>query len=129
MNTTCPDEERLKSLICEAFDELAGADSTRLGQIGTKLGKQAHGNKSRKRSRHHWLVWLLLGAATTATAWWAVKELAYRQDQTQPGISEPASEHQQPALDVTAPATNGQKQNSSTNKQPDNNVIYQRELY
>jgi len=71
MNIVCPSEERLKSLIMEAFDELPAPDPARIGQIASTLA-----NKTRKqarqhsRPRHHWLFWVLLGGSMTAAAWW-----------------------------------------------------------
>ena len=75
MNYPCPDESRLKLLISEAFDDLPSADGVRLGQIGSTLGKQAAALRPGRWPLKKWLFWLLLGAATTATAWWAGERL------------------------------------------------------
>ena len=71
MNTVCPSEEKLKSLIMEAFDELSAPDSARIGQIASTLAYKTkkHANR-RSRPRHHWLFWALLGGSLTAAAWW-----------------------------------------------------------
>jgi hypothetical protein len=130
MNTACPDEERLKSLIREAFDDLVGPDPARLRQIGARLGKQAQRGETRWTRARHWLFWLLLGAAATATAWWAVKELQDGGDEVDSVIPAPIVEPQgssakAPAAPPVAPAQNA----PGGHEQQNNSVIYRREVY
>lgn len=91
MNTRCPSEDRLKALIGEAFDELPGADTARLGQIGRKIGKQARSDKPRRLPMQHWLFWLLFGAGMAAAAWWGGRYFTENTAPQSPGISSPAA--------------------------------------
>ena len=68
MKPVCPSEERLKSLIMEAFDELPTANPARMQRIATTLGRKAVVKRTPKQS---WLFWLLLGSSMSAAAWWA----------------------------------------------------------
>ena len=80
MNTVCPSEERLKSLIMEAFDELPAPDPARIGQIASTLANKTkkQGNQQ-SRPRHQWLFWLLLSSSVTAAAWWGSSYLLPKQ--------------------------------------------------
>lgn len=71
MNTVCPSEERLKSLIMEAFDELSAPDPARIEQIASTLANKTKKSRNqRRRPQQQWLFWLLLGGSMTAAAWW-----------------------------------------------------------
>jgi hypothetical protein len=139
MNTTCPNEERLKSLICEAFDDLVGPDAARVGQIGARLETQAQRSETRRTRGRHWLFWLLLGAAATATAWWTINEIQRHGadagiEMSAPVVvpkSAPVEESGQPpatpAQDV--PGGHEQQNKHQPGADTDSSVIYQRELY
>jgi hypothetical protein len=139
MSIGCPDEEKLKSLIRESFDDLIGPDTARLGQIGARLGKQARRSETRRTRGRHWLFWLLLGTAVTATAWWAIKEIQRNGpdadiEVTAPVVvlkSAPVEESVQlpatPAQDVTDGHEQQNKHQPDADKE--SSVIYQRELY
>ena len=95
MNTACPTDDRLKSLICEAFDELSNADAARLGQIGNKISKKAQCNKPHRPKIQHWLFWLLFGASITAAAWWSNQYLSEEKEVLNSAIfSQPIISHE-----------------------------------
>lgn len=131
MNSTCPSEERLKSLICEAFDELSGADTVRLRQIGIDTGKLARCHKPSRSSMRHWIFWLLFGASMAAAAWWGSEALLVGKPATptapaQPVMPEPA------VSNGTKSSASSEKQGAdlkATIEQQDSPVIYQREQY
>ena len=134
MNTVCPSEERLKSLILEAFDELPAPDSARIEQIASTLAIKVKKQRNQpSRPRHHWLFWLLMGASMTATAWWGGKtllnyllppatEVILQQPLQEPAILEQQTAEQQ--LPIKAP----DKKQAKPHKK-DSPVIYKRELY
>ena len=129
MNAVCPNEDGLKSLIMEAFDELPAADPVRIQGIATTLANKAkkQGNL-RHRPRHHWLFWLLLGGSMTAAAWWA--ETKFGQPEPLPVVikTEPAAI----APVIKAPVANDKKLHKPADadgSKKDNHVIYQREIY
>ena len=129
MNTVCPSEERLKSLIMEAFDELSAPDSARIGQIASTLANKTKNQANRRsKPRHHWLFWVLLGGSMTAAAWWGGSHFLPQPTEI---IETDSIEIQQEPTKIILP------NNSKKNTQPpakkgadkDSSVIYQRELY
>jgi len=68
MKPVCPSEDRLKSLIMEAFNDLPTPDPARMQRIATTLNRKTD---RKSKPQHAWLFWLLLGGSMTAAAWWA----------------------------------------------------------
>lgn len=132
MNTLCPNEDRLKSLICEAFDEISGADAARLEKIGSQLSKRAHCNKPQRSKIRHWLFWLLLGTSMTAVAWWTGKSF-YKLEQpsvvieSSSGLAAPALPKQESI--TSTPVQKDQQNKHQPDADKDSSVIYKRELY
>jgi len=80
MNITCPTEDRLKSLIMEAFDELPAPDPAHIEQIASTLANKTKKQRNQGRKhRQHWLFWVLLGGSMTAAAWWGSSYLLPKQ--------------------------------------------------
>lgn len=131
MSNTYPTEERFKQLICEAFDELPGAESVRLEKIGHRLGKLAGCRKPSRSKTQHWLFWLLFGASLTAVAWWGGEKL-FTLISSAPvaPVHSPATEPA--ASNHSKPPASADKQHLDP-KQPieqqDSPVIYRREQY
>lgn len=134
MNLACPSEDRLKSLIMEAFDELPSADSGRLGQIATTLATKVKNQRNQNsRSRQHWLFWLLLGGSMTAAAWWGSNYLlpkkvelpiSIKQEQREP-VTKP--DRVKPSNKTLKEPTDGRTENHSHHKVSP--IIDQREQY
>ena len=134
MNTVCPSEERLKSLIMEAFDELSAPDPARIGQIASTLASKTKKQANRRsRSRHQWLFWILLGSSMTAAAWWGSSYLLPKPAETPVQIklekSEPVIKSSQSAPNnemTKEPEESGVTKHSRSKTSP---IIDQREQY
>jgi len=72
MKPVCPSEDRLKSLIMEAFDELSAPDPAHMQRIATTLSRKMC---KQRKPRQSWLFWILLGGSVTAAAWWTGEQL------------------------------------------------------
>lgn len=110
----CPDEIHLKLLISEAFNDLPAPDGMRLGQIGTALGQQTAFLRPARQTLKTWLLWLLLGAATTATAWW-VGDRLFRDDN--PAVDEINMESA-PAAKTLQPGTVAERTEQENSTSP-----------
>ncbi|MCK4742575.1 MAG: hypothetical protein KAT25_02010 [Sulfuriflexus sp.] len=130
MKSACPSEERLKSLIMEAFDELSAPDSARIEQIASTLASKTRKQANQCSKPHqHWLFWLLLGGSMTAAAWWGGNHFLPQPAEI---IETDSIEIQQEPTEIILP--NNRKKNTqppSTKEKADkdSSVIYQRELY
>ena len=126
MNTVCPSEERLKSLIMEAFDELSAPDPARIGQIASTL---ANKTKKRRRPQQQWLFWLLLGGSITAAAWWGSGYLLPKPVETPVQIKLEKTESVSP--ETSSEIAKEPKESSVTNHSNSkvNPIIDQREQY
>jgi len=132
MNPACPSEEKLKLLICEAFDDITPIDHARITQIGSRLAQRSSNQATPKRARQ-WLFWLLVGATATASAFWLVANnqtniVAPADKQVLPT---PQSSTAQPPRTAEIGTSQNEKQkpasqNKDTRQGP---IIYQREDY
>lgn len=133
MNTACPTDDRLKSLISEAFNELPGAESARLEKIGYSISKKAQCHRSQRSKIQHWIFWLLFGASMTAAAWWT--GIAFFQpgppatttvieNNPQPVTTLPKQTQNKPV-----PMQKAQQNKHQPDADTDSSVIYKRELY
>ncbi len=125
MKPVCPSEDRLKSLIMEAFNELPSPDPARIQRIATTLSRQT---TVKRKPRQSWLFWLLLGGSMTAAAWWAGDTFFTKKSvstDSYEAIKQPAQMKQKP--------TNQSEQRQMKQKLPPklnvNPIIDQRERY
>lgn len=131
MNSMCPNDERLKSLIMEAFDELSAPDPAHIRQIAEHLGRQLPVRTDQHAPIRRWLFWLLFGVAATATAWWGGARLLTNTTPdpltpTQPLVTEPVIGKHTNQTESAASQTTGPEPG---NEQHDSPVIFQREQY
>ncbi len=131
MSLPCPDNKRLKQLIAESFDSLAGPETAQLAQIEARLTRMAR--RQPVEQKRPWWPWLLLLTGGAATAWWGVDHFipttTAPMDKVNPVVSTTPST-------VTTPDKLGERetkpepvQNGNKIEKPNSPLIYQREQY
>ena len=130
MSNTYPTEEKLKQLICEAFDELPSPDASRLTSISGRLNSQLPGR--RQRSGQQWLFWLLLGSSLAAAAWWGGTDFIAARPTLSPAAEKrptTGSTQRQNQTFEPSPEQAVRQPTSPPDTDSANHIIYQRELY
>ena len=131
MSLPCPDEQRLKQLIAEAFTALPGPEPAQLALVESRLARVVR--RQAARQKKPWWPWLLLLATGAAAAWWGVDHYldtnAERVDEKGPVVLTPSATPNTTQTTRQADTKAETGQNGNTMHKRNSPIIHQREQY